>query len=83
LPDTEVDIVEKCSAVDGTWGMKAQHYEMGKKYAQKLKRGIDNVDAKLVVTDCPLSAKRIEQENDVVPLHPMEALAGGYGLSLS
>ena len=36
LPDTEVDIVEKCSAVDGTWGMKAQHYEMGRKYAQKL-----------------------------------------------
>lgn len=82
LPDTEVDIVEKCSAVDGTWGMKAQYYEMGRKYAQKLKRGIDDVEAKLVVTDCPLSARRIEQENDVVPLHPMEALAGGYGISL-
>jgi glycerol-3-phosphate dehydrogenase subunit C len=83
LPDTEVDIVEKCSAVDGTWGMKAQHYEMGRKYAQKLKRGIDDAEAKLVVTDCPLSARRIEQENDVVPLHPMEALAAGYGLSVS
>lgn len=83
LPDTEVDIVEKCSAVDGTWGMKAQYYEMGRKYAQKLKRGIENVEPKLVVTDCPLSARRIEQENDVVPLHPMEALAGGYGLDLS
>jgi glycerol-3-phosphate dehydrogenase subunit C len=82
LPDTEVDIVEKCSAVDGTWGMKAQYYEMGRKYAQKLKRGIDNVEAKLVVTDCALSARRIEQENDVVPMHPMEALAAGYGLSL-
>jgi glycerol-3-phosphate dehydrogenase subunit C len=82
LPDTEVDIVEKCSAVDGTWGMKAQYYEMGRKYAGKLARGIENVEAKVVVTDCPLSAKRIEQENDVVPLHPMEALAGAYGLSL-
>lgn len=83
LPDTEVDIVAKCSAVDGTWGMKAQYYEMGRKYAQKLKRGIDSAEAKLVVTDCPLSARRIEQENDVVPLHPMEALAGAYGLSLA
>jgi glycerol-3-phosphate dehydrogenase subunit C len=82
LPDTEVDIVEKCSAVDGTWGMKAQHYEMGKKYAQKLARGITQAEAKLVVTDCALSALRIKQENDVTALHPMEALAGAYGLSL-
>jgi glycerol-3-phosphate dehydrogenase subunit C len=45
LPDTEVEVVEQCSAVDGTWGMKAQHYEMGKRYAQKLVRGIDHADA--------------------------------------
>lgn len=82
LPDTEVEIVEKCSAVDGTWGMKEQYYEMGRKYAQKLKRGIENIEPMLVVTDCPLSALRIEQENDIVPLHPMEALASAYGLSL-
>ncbi|MBS2015846.1 MAG: 4Fe-4S dicluster domain-containing protein [Deltaproteobacteria bacterium] len=82
LPDTEVDIVEKCSAVDGTWGMKAQYYEMGRKYAQKLVRGIENAEAKLVVTDCPLSALRIKKENGAEALHPMEALAAGYGLSL-
>ena len=81
-PDTEVEIVEKCSAVDGTWGMKAQNYEMGRKYAQKLKRGIENVEPKLVVTDCPLSARRILQENEIEPLHPAEALARAYGLSL-
>ena len=82
LPDTEVDVVEKCSAVDGTWGMKAQYYEMGRKYAQKLARGIENAEAKLVVTDCPLSALRIKKENGVDAIHPMEALAAGYGLSL-
>lgn len=82
LPDTEVDVVEKCSAVDGTWGMKAQYYEMGRKYAQKLVRGIENAEAKLVVTDCPLSALRIKKENGTDALHPMEALAAGYGLSL-
>ncbi len=80
LPETEVKIVDKCSAVDGTWGMKAQHYEMGRSYAQKLRRGIEDVEAALVVTDCMLSAQRIRQENGVEPLHPMEALARGYGL---
>ncbi len=79
-PDTEVDIVEKCSAVDGTWGMKAQHYEMGRKYAQKLTRGIASAEARTVVTDCPLSDRRIEKENEVRVMHPAEALARAYGL---
>ena len=55
VPDTEVEIIQECSAVDGTWGMKAQHYEMGRKYAQKLVRGVDErrSGAACVVTDCP------------------------------
>jgi glycerol-3-phosphate dehydrogenase subunit C len=80
LPDTEVEVLEKCSAVDGTWGMKAQHYEMGLKYAGKLVRAVENAEAKTVVTDCPLSAQRLRKENKVTVLHPIEALAAAYGL---
>jgi glycerol-3-phosphate dehydrogenase subunit C len=80
LPDTEVEIIEKCSAVDGTWGMKAQYYEIGKRYAQKLVRAVDGAEAKTVVTDCPLSALRIAKENRVPVMHPVEALAEAYGI---
>lgn len=80
VPETEVRIMEQCSAVDGTWGMKAEHYETGRKYAQKLKREVDEPDTDLVVTDCPLSALRIHKENDVEALHPVQALAKAYGL---
>jgi glycerol-3-phosphate dehydrogenase subunit C len=85
VPDTEVDIIEKCSAVDGTWGMKAQYYELGRKYAQKLARGIEHAfggEPTVVVTDCPLSALRIKAENEVPAIHPAEALARAYGLAL-
>jgi glycerol-3-phosphate dehydrogenase subunit C len=81
LPDTEVEVVEQCSAVDGTWGMKAQHYEMGRRYAQRMTRGIDAVEPAVVVTDCALSARRILAENEHMPLHPAEALATAYGVS--
>ena len=81
IPDTEVRMVEECSAVDGTWGMKAAHYETGRKYAGKLVRGIEAAEPDLVVTDCSLSSLRIGRENDVVPLHPVQALARAYGLS--
>jgi glycerol-3-phosphate dehydrogenase subunit C len=80
LPDTEVEVVEQCSAVDGTWGMKAQYYEMGRHYAQKLARGIESADASSVVTDCALSARRILQDNGRAPLHPIEAMAEAYGI---
>jgi glycerol-3-phosphate dehydrogenase subunit C len=81
LPDTEVEIVEQCSAVDGTWGMKAQHYEMGRSYAKKLVRGIEAAAPQVVVTDCALSARRILAETEQQALHPVEALAESYGLA--
>ena len=78
LPDTEVEMVEQCSAVDGTWGMKSQHYEMGKRYAQKLARGVEQLDPQVVVTDCALAGQRIRSETGRAPLHPVEALAEAY-----
>jgi glycerol-3-phosphate dehydrogenase subunit C len=83
LPETDVEVVEQCSAVDGTWGMKAQYYDMGRRYAKKLVSGIEAVGAAVIVTDCALSARRILQENGKAPLHPVEALAEAYGIAPS
>jgi glycerol-3-phosphate dehydrogenase subunit C len=80
LPDTDVRLVEQCSAVDGTWGMKAKYYELGRKYAQKLVRGIAEGKNELVVSDCSLAARRIEKENRLAVLHPVEAVRDAYGL---
>jgi glycerol-3-phosphate dehydrogenase subunit C len=80
LPDTEVRIVEECSAVDGTWGMKAKHYEVGRRYAQKLCKQMAEDEPDTVVSDCGLAALRVAKENGAVVLHPIEALARAYGL---
>ncbi len=80
LPETEVEVIEQCSAVDGTWGMKAQHYEAGRRYAQKLVRGIERADPQVVVTDCALSARRVLGETQHRALHPVEAMARAYGV---
>lgn len=81
VPGTEVEVIEQCSAVDGTWGMKAQYYELGQKYAQKLINGVKNVEGfSAVATDCPLSGQRLAQELDTVAVHPIELLNRAYGL---
>jgi glycerol-3-phosphate dehydrogenase subunit C len=81
LPDTEVRVVERCSAVDGTWGMKAAFYEEGAKYGRKLTRALEGAD--LVVGDCSLAGLRVLKENGVTMKHPVVALAEAYGLDQS
>jgi glycerol-3-phosphate dehydrogenase subunit C len=83
LPDTDVEIIAECSAVDGTWGMKAEYYEMGRRYARKLVDGIASHEPSLVVSDCTLASLRIAHENQVEVLHPVEALALAYGLEVA
>jgi len=82
LPGTEVRVIERCSAVDGTWGMKAQFYDEGVRYAQALTREIREGQADgegAVVTDCSLAALRIKKENGLSARHPIELLAEAYG----
>ncbi|HEY3500386.1 MAG TPA: heterodisulfide reductase-related iron-sulfur binding cluster [Polyangiaceae bacterium] len=82
LPDTEVRIIERCSAVDGTWGMKAAYYAEGARYAERLTREIaeGREDGETtVVTDCSLAALRILKENRLDARHPIELLAEAYG----
>ncbi|HZF49197.1 MAG TPA: heterodisulfide reductase-related iron-sulfur binding cluster [Polyangiaceae bacterium] len=80
VPNTDVRVVEHCSAVDGTWGMKAQNYLKGRKYALRLVRGIEELDPDVVVSDCSLAGLRVVHENAVRVIHPAQALAEVYGL---
>jgi glycerol-3-phosphate dehydrogenase subunit C len=83
LPDTEVRIIERCSAVDGTWGMKAKYYDEGVRYAKRLSQAIEdeqpNEGELSVVTDCSLAALRVLKENGRAARHPIVALAEAYG----
>ncbi len=85
LPETEVRIVERCSAVDGTWGMKAAYYAEGVHYARRMARALEPEDdmPDVIVSDCSLAGQRILELNNRPALHPVVALSQAYGLSLS
>ena len=81
LPETEVRIIERCSAVDGTWGMKAAYYEEGARYAARLGEAIESGvedGERGVVTDCSLAALRIFKQSGRTARHPIELLADAY-----
>ena len=80
IPGAKVDVVERCSAVDGTWGFKTQYFKLSMKVAQPLFDAVRAAAAPTVATDCPLAALQIAQGTGVEPRHPVQVLAQAYGL---
>jgi len=80
IPDAKVDVVERCSAVDGTWGFKREYFDLSMKVARPLFDAVRAAGAPTVATDCPLAALQIAQGTGVEPRHPIQVLARAYGL---
>jgi Fe-S oxidoreductase len=80
LPNTTVEVIEKCSAVDGTWGLKRQYFELSMKVAEPLLTEIRESRADAVASDCPLAALQIKQGTGETPRHPIQLLEAAYGL---
>ena len=81
LTGARVETVERCAAVDGTWGMKKEYFELSMKLAQPLFRDIEAVKPDRVATDCPLAALQINQGTGTPARHPIRVLAEAYGLT--
>lgn len=80
LTGTKVTLVQKCSGIDGTWGLRSENYELARKVAKPLAEAIDRSGADVVVGDCHLANGAIVQETGKVPLHPLQFLARAYGI---
>jgi Fe-S oxidoreductase len=79
IPGTTVEVIERCSAVDGTWGFKTQYFDLSLKVAKPLFEAVRASGAPTVATDCPLAALQIAQGTGVEPRHPIQVLARAYG----
>lgn len=81
IPATRVDVIERCAAVDGTWGFKKEYFDLSMKQAQPLFAAMtaSGDDRVVTATDCPLAALQIGQGTGTTPRHPIELLAEAYG----
>jgi Fe-S oxidoreductase len=80
LTGAEVTVIERCSAVDGTWGFKREYYELSMKLAEPLFREVGAVRPDRTATDCPLANLQIVQGTGRRVHHPIQILAEAYGL---
>lgn len=82
LPGVTVEAVERCSGMDGTWGMKREYFDMSLEVAKKLLRKVDETPPDgQVCSDCALAGLQVEQASGRTVRHPVEVLARAYGLA--
>jgi len=79
LVSDDVVMVDACSGVDGTWGMKARNYDASLAICASLMEAIENARPERVATDCPLAALRIQERTGREAVHPIVLLHEAYG----
>ena len=80
LTGARVQLVERCSGIDGTWGYREENYELSKKVARPLVRELSGANADAVCGDCHLANTAIREATGSRPLHPVQVVARAYGI---
>jgi Fe-S oxidoreductase len=80
IPGAQVSVVERCTAMDGTWAMKKEHYPISLRYASRAVEQMDVTQPQTYATDCTQSALQIEAVRGRRPAHPIALLREAYGL---
>jgi glycerol-3-phosphate dehydrogenase subunit C len=80
LTGAKVNMIERCSAIDGTWGLRAENMEMAKRVAKPLMEKVRETTDDLVAGDCHLSNTAIKEATGTTPSHPLQVMARAYGI---
>ena len=80
LTGANVNPVEKCSGIDGTWGLRSENYDLARKVAQPLRKAIEDDGAQVLAGDCMLANGAIAEETGRTAVHPLQVIARAYGI---
>ncbi len=83
IPGTEVQMVERCSGHDGTWGVKKEYFETSMKIGQPVFRQMGGANANYVSSDCAIAGRQICQgigAGAPRKAHPLSLLREAYGV---
>ncbi len=80
LTGTKITVVAECSGIDGTWGLRAENFDLARKAATKMAADINRADSEAVAGDCSLANGGIVLETGTNPQHPLSLMARAYGI---
>ena len=88
IPDTKVDLIERCSGHGGTFGVMKATRPSAVKVGKPAARLVAKAEDATLCSDCPLACKHLGQLMQAeigsgagpIQAHPIEVLARAYGL---
>lgn len=83
IPGTEVNVVERCSGHDGTWGVKTEYFDQSMKIGRPVFRQMAEAAPNYISSDCAIAARQIEQgigAESPPKMHPISLLRRAYGI---
>lgn len=81
VPGTEIDVIERCSGHDGTYGVKRETFESAVKIGRPVVQRIKGAAPDYYASDCPIAGHHIENGlQGGAPTHPLTLLRIAYGM---
>jgi len=83
IPDTTVDVIERCSGHGGTFGVVKPTHDVAVKVGKPVFKAANAKPRGHIVSDCPLAAAHIVAHTQTParePEHPIQIMARAYGL---
>lgn len=84
IPQTPVDVIERCSGHGGTFGVVTPTHDVAVKVGRPVFRAANTQKRGHIVSDCPLAAQHIvahAQTGVSEPEHPIQIMARAFGLT--
>ncbi len=82
IPETEIEVIERCSGHDGTYAVKKEFHETSMKIGRPVVNKVKGSGADFYSSDCPMAGHHIENGlgDGGSPIHPMSLLRKAYGI---
>ncbi|MFK8030777.1 MAG: heterodisulfide reductase-related iron-sulfur binding cluster [Gammaproteobacteria bacterium] len=82
IPDTTVEVIDRCSGHDGTYGVKKEFREAAIKICRPVVSRINKAAPDYYASDCPMAGHQIESvmKEAKKPTHPLKLLRTAYGI---
>ena len=82
VPDTTVEVIERCSGHNGTYAVKKEYRAASVKIGKPVMQRVESSKADHYSSDCPMAGHQIESglTTPREPEHPLELLRSAYGL---
>ena len=82
VPNTEIDVIERCSGHNGTYAVKKEFRPASVKIGKPVMNRVEKANPDHYTSDCPMAGHQIETglKNPKEPEHPLKLLRKAYGI---